>query len=150
LQTSWTDTNSDHAFLALDRNGNGLIDNGSELFGNASPQSEPPLRVGRNGFFALAEYDKGANGGNGDGIIDLRDEAYASLLLWRDVNHNGVSEPSELSGLHDWHVERISLDFKESRRRDERGNGFRYRSRVDGGSNLGRWAYDVILQSRPR
>lgn len=146
---SWTAPNSDDAFLALDRNGNGVIDNGSELFGNTTPQSEPVQGVTRNGFFALAEYDKPANGGNADGVIDRRDAAYESLRLWRDLNHNGVSEPGELGRLLDWQVQAISLEFKESRRRDEWGNGFRYRSRVSG-SNLGRWAYDVVLQTNPR
>jgi hypothetical protein len=146
---SWTAPNSDDAFLALDRNGNGVIDNGSELFGNTTPQPEPAQGITRNGFFALAEYDKPANGGNADGVIDRRDAAYESLRLWRDVNHNGVSEPGELDRLVDWQVQAISLDFKESRRRDEWGNGFRYRSRV-AGSSLRRWAYDVVLQTNPQ
>jgi hypothetical protein len=146
--TSWTAANSDDAFLVLDRNGNGLIDNGSELFGNATPQPQPAVGFGRNGFFALAEYDKPANGGNADGVIDHHDAVYASLCLWRDLNHNGVCKPAELSRLIDWQVTVISLNFKESRRRDGWGNGFRYRSRVEGG-NARRWAYDVILQNNP-
>lgn len=127
-----------------------MIDNGSELFGNSTPQPLPPPGVARNGFFALREYDEPANGGKGDGLIDARDAVYGSLRLWRDVNHNGVSEAGELDRLTDWQVQAISLDFKESRRRDEWGNGFRYRSQVFGGRNLGRWAYDVVLQTAPR
>ncbi len=109
-QTSWIGT--EDGFLALDRNNNGTIDNGSELFGdqvilnNGSRSS--------SGFDALADLDE-----NGDGVIDASDPEFANLMVWIDKNHNGISESSELNTLSVLGVVSVGLDYSETNITDD-------------------------------
>jgi T1SS-143 domain-containing protein len=95
-QIAWT---SDDGILAYDVDGNGLIDNGSEIF-------TPDFNGGKfaSGVAALASLDS-----NSDGKIDANDDAFSKLKIWVDANNNGISDEGELSSLFDNGVTSISL-----------------------------------------
>jgi hypothetical protein len=151
IKTAWTQANSDDAWLVLDRNANGFIDDGTELFSSAAPQPELPAPQIRHGFNALVQYDKSENGGNGDGVLNNQDSIFNSLKVWQDKNHNGISEASELFALTQLGLSSIDMDYRLSRRKDRHGNVFKFRARVTDtrGAQLGRWAYDVFPVARP-
>lgn len=87
---------ADDALLAYDVNGNGIIDNQSELFGNSIAFA--------NGFLALADLDS-----NSDGLIDSNDAAYADLVVWQDVGADGYSDSDELISLSSAGI--VSIDL---------------------------------------
>lgn len=82
------------AFLTFDRNGNGRIDDGTELFGTASS----------NGFSILSQHDS-----NGDHVIDSNDADFAAMGVWRDVNGDGRTDDGELTSLQDAGIASVSL-----------------------------------------
>lgn len=146
-QTSWTDPKYSNAWLALDRNGNGVIDDVTELFGNLTSQPPDPHP---NGYKALAVFDDPQQGGNGDGKIDQADAVYKSLRVWVDRNHNGISEPDELLTLTEAGVVSIDLKYIGSRRTDPFGNVFRYVAHIrDSAGHDDPYCYDVLLAVDP-
>jgi hypothetical protein len=147
IQMGWTARGAQNAFLALP-GADGLVHNGTQLFGNFTQQPDSP---NPNGFAALAVYDQLPNGGNGNGIIDSGDSIYSYLRLWIDENHDGIAQLEELHTLSSLGVESISLNYKLSKREDQYGNMFRYKTAVDPNdpdpAHVGRTAYDVFFVS---
>jgi hypothetical protein len=112
---AWTTPDAEVAFLAIDRDGDGHITNGKELFGNFT------IPGASNGFEALARMARESNGGMKRGSVSSDDPRFARLLLWTDRNHNGVSEPSELRPASEL-LSDIGLAYEEHKRRDGHGN----------------------------
>ena len=98
------------AFLAVDRNRNGSIDNASELFGEYFKGDILGPKTFANGFSALQTYDS-----NKDGMIDARDQGFGELKLWFDLNQNGVSERGELFSLTSRGVQSLGLAYRDNR-----------------------------------
>jgi hypothetical protein len=84
------------AFLAVDRNGNGIIDDRSELFGGALGE----------GFAQLSAYDS-----NQDGVVDARDAHFSDLLVWQDANGNHHTDPGELRTLTEAGIASLSVSY---------------------------------------
>jgi len=121
-RTPWTEAGSDDAWLCLDRNDNGIIDDAAELFGAITPQ---PATKDTNGFLALAALDT-----NRDGRLTVLDSGYKSVRLWADTNHDGVSQPEELSALASMGIAEIGLSFEEHQKFDASENCHRLRADV--------------------
>jgi hypothetical protein len=140
---AWPEAGFGPGFLALDRDGDGWISDGRELFGNVTERrpGDPA-----NGFAALAMWDLAEHGGNGDGTIGPEDDVYARLRLWTDGNHDGRSQPEELSQLAAVGIARISTTYEIAHRHDGDSNQFRYRARWWDTKGQPHWAWDVYLR----
>lgn len=133
------------AFLVLDRNHNGWIDDGTEMFGDQTPQPQTSIP---NGFNALSLYDLAEYGGNGDGAITPADAAWPNLRLWSD-DGDAFSAPGELASLDDRGVHAISLDAQPSDEVDEHGNESRFVARIAADYPVASVAKDVWLVQAP-
>ena len=111
--TGWV--GKDDGLLVRDINGNGQIDNGTELFGNNSVLSSGEKAA--NGFEALADLDS-----NNDGVFNSSDTAWDDVKVWKDSNGNGIVDEGELLTLTQAGVSGINLDYQDSTTTDENGN----------------------------
>jgi hypothetical protein len=102
-------------WLALDRDANGAIEGGSELFGSATVLASGERAA--NGFIALADLDD-----NHDGRIDAHDAMWSKLAIWGDADGDRKSGANELSSLASKRLVSIDLAYTSERTCDERGN----------------------------
>lgn len=152
IPITWTKRNSDTGFLVMDRNRNGVIDDGGELFGNHtdSPYGEPPV-PNSHGFNALAEYDNADLGGNMNGRIDEGDAVWSRLRIWIDRNHDGLTTPEELYTMDAAGITGIDRDYDGDHQKwDKQGNllkfrGTAYRQRRNGREEAFS-IYDVVFK----
>lgn len=105
----------------MDLNSNGSIDNGTELYGDAT-WSATANGLAANGFEALAQYDWPTQGGNNDGVIDANDQVWGELLLWQDANADAMPTSDEISSLAGSVINSISLDVRENNAHDGSGS----------------------------
>lgn len=147
----WLDRPVD-GLLVLDRDGDGLINNGKELFGNSTPfASGTDGPRSWSGFNALEFFDRAVNGGNGNRVIDSGDSVFGSLRVWFDRNRDGISQAAELITLQRLGIEHLRLDGQSMNRVDRHGNvlwfGTTFEYRVGGTTATGR-IVDVIFKVR--
>ena len=123
MKTSWI--GKEDGLLVHDRNNNGIIDDGSELFGNFTPLNpnnnlnDKNLAV--NGYHALKSYDM-----NNDGIIDSNDEIYKHLKVWQDINGDGISQENELKTLEQANIKSLNLAFSNIDKDLDNGNNLMF------------------------
>ena len=115
-RTGWI--GPDDGLLAFDRDQNGNIDNGNELFGNHYRLNSGSLAS--NGFLALADLDSDSNK-----HIDSQDIAWDRLAIWQDLNLSGSVDPGELNSLVSHGIAKISLEYTRGKGLDWDGNDHR-------------------------
>ncbi|MGD1527000.1 hypothetical protein ACP6H6_28515, partial [Vibrio harveyi] len=120
--TGWL--SKEDGFLAIDKNGNGKIDSGNELFGDNTimdyDEDGNPI-FAEHGFESLEEYDS-----NGDGVINSSDEKWHELKIWQDSNSDGDTQSYELLSMESAGVESIALKYEGSGEDAGHGNTFGY------------------------
>ncbi|GAO52969.1 alkaline phosphatase [Novosphingobium sp. MD-1] len=105
----------DDGFLALDRNGNGLIDDLSEItFAN-------DLEGAISDLEGLRAFDS-----NADGVLDDKDIEFSRFLVWQDANSDGISQTGELKTLQERGISSINLTLTLSEQHQNRADSHIY------------------------
>ena len=114
IRTAGGWVSADDGLLVWDKNGNGRIDNGSELFGDSTRWLDGNNAA--HGFSALVQHDS-----NRDGIIDNKDNVFKQLRIWRDLNQDGITQEGELFKLADLKIKSLNLIYQDINK--DLGNG---------------------------
>ena len=148
--TGWISGKS--GLLAIDRNGNGKIDDGSELFGEATDLVGQPGKKAANGYAAMAQFDT-----NHDGVLNAQDRIWNKLVVWVDANGDGKSQPIEMKTMKQLGINKIEVNFTEVASKDViqttdnlEGNLVKYTAKFYGPEqcgNNGCKSYDVYFGS---
>ena len=121
----WVRRGGDEGLLAMDRSGNGVVDDGAELFGVGTPLVLDG-RNAPNGFVGLAQYDARELGGNDDGLITEADAIWPQLRIWLDVDADGVSTIDEMRTLRSFGITALETIPRIRKRVDAAGNVIPY------------------------
>ena len=133
---------SDDGLLVVDRNGDGIINDGKELFGDSSVLKDGTKAA--HGYAALAEYDS-----NGDGMVDAKDADFDKLRVWRDLNQDGVSQKEELFTLEEVGVQSLNVAYQDSNRNLGDGNRLAQEGSYIGKDGKVRTMGDLLLSNNP-
>jgi len=112
-RTGWAGL--DDGLLVWDRNGDGVINNGRELFGDQTLLKNSTRAT--NGFQALAEWDE-----NLDGKIDVNDSIWSNLRIWRDFDGDGYSSVGEFYALNELGIIALNTGYSNVNITDPNGN----------------------------
>ncbi|WP_058949016.1 calcium-binding protein [Acinetobacter bouvetii] len=113
VKTGWVSAND--GLLVWDRNNDGKINDASELFGNHVLMNDGS--ISEHGFAALKDLDF-----NNDDTVDINDEAFKGLRVWKDINQDGVSQENELFTLNELEINSLSVSYIDSEIKFENGN----------------------------
>ena len=130
VRTGWI--TPDHAFLVRDRNHNGVIDDSSEMF------SDRTSRTASTGFAALAQLDSNRNG-----WVDFRDKMFKDLLLWTDINIDGVTQKGELRTLAEFGIDYFVVAKPTAKNVYDNGNLILNTNSYHGGNKYGFYSHQI-------
>ncbi|WGL98271.1 hypothetical protein QE177_14040 [Arsenophonus sp. aPb] len=135
-QTGWV--HPDDGLLVWDKDNDGVISSGEELFGEDSLLANGTKA--KDGFSALAPFDN-----NLDGLIDKKDNLWSEIKIWQDKNTDGISQANELTAMESIGIKSIELNAKQTNFYDKNGNFHQLMAKVNWDNNKQTDITDVLF-----